>query len=212
MQWSDIGPLVGGLAPTLGKMLGGAIGGPFGAMIGSTAGDILAKSLGVPSTPEAVHEAISDPGNQQRVVEAVQSAEVAAQAQWQALVAIAQAEADVAKTEAHETGETMRSELQLGALATGRMRDVIVLLQASWRPIAMFVWMGTWPWQLGFAFYQTTTEAARAAVLSNLTWWNTMPAVLAGAYSIGRSFEKIQDRGGVGGLAGKVVSLVTKRK
>lgn len=210
MQWADIGPLVSGLAPTLGKMLGGAIGGPFGAMIGSTAGDILAKALGVPPTPEAVHEAVTDPDNQAQIVSAVQRAESEAQAKWQALVAIAQAEADVAKTSAHETGETMRSELQLGALATGHLRDIIVLMQASWRPIAMMVWVGTWPWQLWFSFYQTANEAARSAALSNLTWWNTMPAVLAGAYSIGRSFEKVTE--GAGGIAGKVVSLVTKKR
>jgi len=209
MQWSDIGPLVAGLAPTLGKMLGGAVGGPFGAMIGSTAGDILAKSLGVPATPDAVHEALTDP-TQAKVVDAVQKAEVEAQAQWQALAAIAQSEADLNKTQAQETGETMRSELQLGALATGHMRDIIVLLQASWRPVAMFVWVGTWPWQLFYAFYQTATDAARAAALSNLTWWNTMPAVLAGAYSIGRSFEKVTE--GAGGIAGKVVSIVKGRR
>jgi len=177
---------------------------------GSTAGGILAKALGVPATPEDVHAAVADPGNQAAVVDAVQRAEVEAQAQWQALAAMAQAEADLGKTEAHETGETMRSELQLGALATGHMRDIIVLLQASWRPLAMYVWVATWPWQLFFAFYQTASEAARSAALSNLTWWNTMPAVLAGAYSIGRSFEKVTE--GAGGIAGKVVSIVKGKR
>lgn len=215
MNWSDLAPLVAGLAPTLGKMLGGAVGtavaGPFGtgigSMLGSQAGDILAKALGVPATPEAVHDALTGP-DQTRVVAAVQDAEQAAVAQWQALTAMVQAEADVAKVATHETGETMRSELELGALATGHLRDIILLLQASWRPIAMYVWVATWPWQLFFAFYQTASETARAAALSNLTWWNTMPAVLAGAYSIGRSIEKVRDSGGI---VGKVLSTVVKR-
>lgn len=217
MQWSDIAPLVSGLAPTLGKMLGGVIGGPFGAMIGSTAGDLLAKSLGVPPTPEDVHAAISDPVRQTEVVDAVQRAEAQAQAQWQALSEIAKAEAEVGKVVVEQTGETMRSELALGALATGHLRDIILLLQASWRPVAMFVWMSTWPWQLFYAFYQTANEAARASALSNLTWWNATPALLAGAYSIGRSFEKVKEVGGAvsGGpaaVASKVVSIVKGRK
>lgn len=211
MQWSDIAPLVAGAAPTLGKMLGGTLAGPLGAAIGGTAGDILARALGVPATPEAVHAAVVD-SDQSRVVAAVQSAEIEAQARWQSLTAMVQAEADLAKTQAHETGETIRSELELGALATGKVRDFIIGLQATWRPIAMFVWVATWPWQLYYAFYQTS-EAARSGALSALTWWNATPALLAGAYSIGRTIEKVKDvqanvAGGPASIAKKVIAVV----
>lgn len=215
MQWSDIAPLVAGAAPTLGKMLGGAVGGPLGAAIGGTAGDILAGALGVKATPEEVHTALTDP-DQTRVVAAVQAAETEAVARWQALSEMVKAEADLGKTQVHEIAETIQSELGLGALATGKLRDFILLLQATWRPIAMFVWVGTWPWQLWYAFYQTT-EAGRSGALNALSWWNTTPALLAGAYSIGRTFEKVKDvqanvAGGAGTIAGKVVAAIKGRR
>lgn len=213
MQWADIAPLVASAAPTLGKMLGGVIGGPLGAAIGGTAGNILAGALGVSATPEAVQTALTDPAaDQGKVAAALQGAEVEAQARWQALTAMVQAEADLAKTEAHETGETIRSELQLGAMATGPLHNVIIAMQATWRPVAMFVWVATWPWQLWYAFYQST-EAARNGALSALSWWNATPALLAGAYSIGRSFEKVKEVTGTPGtIAGKIIGVVKGKR
>lgn len=215
MQWSDIAPIVAGAAPTLGKMLGGVVGGPLGAAIGGTAGDILAGALGVPATPEAVHAAVAT-GDPATTTAALQAAETEAQARWQSLAVMVQAEADLGKTESHEMSETVRSELGLGALATGRIRDVILFAQATWRPFAMFVWVLTWPWQLFYAFYQTV-EPARGSVLTNLSWWNTTPALLAGAYSIGRTFEKVKDvqanlAGGPATIAGKVLAVVKGKR
>lgn len=48
-------------APTLGGLIGTAIGGPAGAAIGGAAGkalEVLAETLGVPPTPEAVKDAV----------------------------------------------------------------------------------------------------------------------------------------------------------
>lgn len=59
MDWSTIGGLVGQAAPTIGGLLGGLIPFPGGAILGQVAGKVLAESLGVPPTPEAVHEKIS---------------------------------------------------------------------------------------------------------------------------------------------------------
>ncbi len=215
MKWADIAPLVAAGAPTLGKMLGGAVGtavaGPFGTGIGSLLGDqagkLLAGALGVPPTPDDVHAALVDP-DQTKVTAAVQAAEAEAVAQWQAMASMVASEADFAKTQVHETSEVIESELELGALATGRVRDWILFCQATWRPFAMFVWVATWPWQLFYAFYQTI-EPARGAVLTNLSWWNATPAVLAGAYSIGRTIEKVKEvQGNIAGSAGSIVKTV----
>lgn len=69
MDWSAIGQLVGAAAPTLGGLLGGLIPFPGGAILGEVAGKVIAASLGVPPTPEAVGNAL-----QTRSAEEVQAA------------------------------------------------------------------------------------------------------------------------------------------
>lgn len=59
MDWSAIGQLVGQAAPTLGGLLGGLVPFPGGAILGEVAGKVIAASLGVPPTPEAVGNAIN---------------------------------------------------------------------------------------------------------------------------------------------------------
>jgi len=58
MDWSTVSVLVAQSAPTLGKLLGGLIPFPGGAILGEVAGKIIAESLGVPPTPEAVGSAL----------------------------------------------------------------------------------------------------------------------------------------------------------
>ena len=55
------GELVKRGAPTLGGLIGSAIGGPAGAAVGGAAGkalEILGETLGVPSTPDKITEAV----------------------------------------------------------------------------------------------------------------------------------------------------------
>ncbi len=59
MDWSAVGSLIGPMAPTIGSILGGFIPFPGGAVLGSLAGKMVASALGVPPTPEAVHEAVT---------------------------------------------------------------------------------------------------------------------------------------------------------
>ena len=59
MDWSVIGGLIAPMAPTIGSILGGFIPFPGGAVLGSLAGKMVATALGVPATPEAVHDAVT---------------------------------------------------------------------------------------------------------------------------------------------------------
>lgn len=59
MDWSAVGSLVAQAAPTIGGLLGGLIPFPGGAILGQVAGKVLAEALGVPPTPEAVHDKIT---------------------------------------------------------------------------------------------------------------------------------------------------------
>ena len=60
MDWSALSPLIASAAPTLGSLLGGLIPFPGGAVLGEVAGKVLAQALGVPPTPEAVSNAITN--------------------------------------------------------------------------------------------------------------------------------------------------------
>lgn len=59
MDWSAIGSLIAPMAPTIGGLLGGFIPFPGGSILGAMAGKMVAGALGVPATPEAVHEAVT---------------------------------------------------------------------------------------------------------------------------------------------------------
>lgn len=58
-NWSNLSPLVAQFAPTIGSLLGGLIPFPGGAVLGQVAGKVLAESLGVAPTPDAVNTAIA---------------------------------------------------------------------------------------------------------------------------------------------------------
>lgn len=58
MNWSDIAPVVGAVAPVAGKIIGGLVLPVGGAFIGEKFGGLIADALGVPRNPEAVKTAI----------------------------------------------------------------------------------------------------------------------------------------------------------
>lgn len=80
MDWSALVPLVAGAAPTIGGLLGGLIPFPGGAILGKMAGNVLAESLGVAPTPEAVNTAITT-GDPATVQAALTEAEAKMQAE-----------------------------------------------------------------------------------------------------------------------------------
>lgn len=61
MRWSDVGKLLGDVAP----VVGGLLGGPAGAAVGS----LVSKALGTDNTPDAVAAALQDPANAIKIVQ-----------------------------------------------------------------------------------------------------------------------------------------------
>jgi hypothetical protein len=184
MDWTDLGPSIGKVAPTLGGLLGGLLPIPFGSTLGSLAGTAVAAALGVDPTPDAVHAAVT--GTPQDVLrEQLAAAEIEASSKWKALAEMAHADASVGVAQVGAVGSEMAAELVSGAW-----------YQRMWRPAAMFVWIGSWPFQLFTILYHVSShDPAVIAQLGSLVYalcaWNAAPAGLAGVYAYGRSQEKI---------------------
>jgi hypothetical protein len=190
MDWRDIaGDLVKAGAPIIGT----AIGGPLGGVAGNVIGKVLADALGVEPTPQAVNDAISTmPAGD------LQARLADADARWTSLAAQVQAEADLGKAQVTAMAETMRTELQVARLASGRMRNVIAFVQATWRPYIMIVWGTSLPFQLAAILHKAYARDAAslaelASVLYALAAWNAGPAGVAGVYAWGRTREKLAD-------------------
>ena len=190
MDWRDIaGDLVKAGAP----IIGSAIGGPLGGLAGNLMGKVIAEALGVDSTPEAIGGAIKSlPAGD------VQAKLAEADAKWSSIAMQVQAEADLGKAQVAAVAETMRAELQLATLASGRARNVITILQMVWRPYIMLVWGTSLPFQLVAILHKAYakdagTLAELSSVLSALALWNAGPAGIAGIYAWGRTREKLAD-------------------
>lgn len=184
MDWKDVAPAIAPIAPTLGRLLGGLIPLPFGSALGDLAGQAVAVALGVNPTPQAVSNAIA--GTPADVVAAqLQAIEAEAAEKWKAVGAIAAADATVGVAQVDAIARTQAAELVSGAW-----------YQRMWRPCAMFVWIGTWPFQLGTILWHITQhDPAVITSIGGLVYalcaWNAAPAGLAGVYAYGRSQEKI---------------------
>lgn len=205
MDWRELaGELIRAGAP----IIGGALGGPLGDMIGSTAGRIIADSLGVEPTPEAVDAAIKTlPAD--AVAAKLAAADAALAAQWPAL-------ADIGKAQVDAVGQTQRAELLLGGAIAGPWRTFLVVAQGTWRPLAMYIWIGTWPFQLGAVLHHAYLQDAAglnglAEIVNALAWWNTGPAALAGVYAVGRTYEKVKGTvTAAAGVAGALKAAVRR--
>lgn len=184
MDWSDLAPIVGVVAPTLGRLLGGALPIPFGGEVGSALGQAIAGALGVEANPSAVAHALGSTPNDVKIAQ-LSALEAEAQAKWKALADLARADASVGAVEVQTTATTIQAELVSGAW-----------YQRWWRPCAMYVWIGSWPFQLFTILnHISTKDPATIAGISGLVYalcaWNATPAALAGVYAYGRSQEKI---------------------
>jgi Holin of 3TMs, for gene-transfer release len=184
MDWTDLGPSIGQVAPTLGGLLGGLLPIPFGSTLGSLAGSAVAAALGVEPTPAAVSAAVAATP-QDVLANQLAEAEAEAKAKWAALGEMAKADATVGVAQVDATGKTMAAELVSGAW-----------YQRTWRPVAMFVWIASWPFQLfsilyGISSHDPAVIASLGSLVYALCAWNAAPAGLAGVYAYGRSQEKI---------------------
>lgn len=190
MDWKD---LAGTLAKAGAPIIGSALGGPLGGMIGGAIGNVVADALGTDPTPDAVNTAInSTPADQ------LQAKLSEADAKWQSIADQVKAESELGQKQVEQTGETMRAELALSNNLTGPWKNVIAVTQSMWRPVAMFVWVATWPWQmwmvLNHAYVRDAAElAGLSSIIYALAMWNAGPAALAGVYAWGRTKEKLSD-------------------
>ena len=184
MQWKDLAPLIGGAAPMLGKLIGGFVPLPFGQAVGQNVGEAIAAALGASASPQAVTNVLGTI-TQEELKLRLAALESSAAAQWAAMAEAAKADAAVQTEQVRNTGQSYRSELVQGTF-----------LQRTWRPLAMCVWVATWPVQLGGFFYMATSRdpailGAMPSLMTALAAWNAAPAALAGVYSWGRTQEKI---------------------
>jgi len=175
MDWSELAPTVGAVAPTLGRLLGGAIPLPFGSAIGGAIGGAIASALGVDANPQSVNSALGATPSDVKIAQ-LRELEADAKAKYAALATSVQAEAQVGTAEVQSTAATMQSELVSGTW-----------YQRWWRPAAMYLWVATWPFQL----YLIARAGDMAGAVNAFALWNAGPAALAGVYSYGRSWEKV---------------------
>lgn len=143
MGWKDIvGPVLQSAAPTLAKGLLGQIpfAGPLivqfgGEMIDDAIGKLIAETLGVEATPEAVKTAIETMPTTE-VVEKLKAAEAVASARWPALTEIAKAEEETARVQIVTTAESMKQEVFAATeLKESKWRTAVLVMNAIWRPL-----------------------------------------------------------------------------
>lgn len=198
MDWKDVGAVVAPLAPTLGGILGGLIPVPGGATIGEWAGRVVASSLGVDPTPDAVNNAIvnGDPATVQAQLSAAESEAVA---KWQA-------QADVGKTQVEAVNETIRAE---AAKVDGWWGSWRMLLAWSlffetlmWPPFIMYL-IG---WKAGIG------DLVQASGIIT-TWWAARFGLLGVHVWTGSNERQTAITGQpVKGVLATVATAITKKK
>jgi len=122
MNWSDVGRVIGGAAPTLGALLGGPAGGAVGALI--------ASALGTASDPDSVNAAIA--ANPEAMVK-VQELQLNAKVQLQQLAVTA--EMNRMQAEGLQYAAEAADRDSARTLAAKQPNDVV-------RPILTFVTLG----------------------------------------------------------------------
>lgn len=142
MDWK---PLAGSLIKAGAPIIGGALLGPLGAGAGDILGSIVANALGVEATPDAVNNAIVN-GDPSTVSAALAKAEAEASNKWDAIIAIAQSQAEVDKTNIQEVNETIRAEAQAG-VSWYHWRHLLGFVTLAWLsaplpPIAYHMFAG----------------------------------------------------------------------
>ena len=112
MNWKDVAPIIGAIAPMAGKIIGGLIPFPFASVIGEQFGNIVARQFGVPATPQAVNEAIAVAGEETaraKIGAAVEQARI----EIAGFVDLEKAYWHAVEVGLTQTGLTMREEIRL---------------------------------------------------------------------------------------------------
>jgi hypothetical protein len=129
-----IGTLVGGQVPIFGDMIEGA-----GENIGKAAADMIARSLGVEPTPDAIGQAIERMPTTD-VMTRLQGVEAEAMAKWPALAEMHKADAADRTAQSQAINETMRSEIAAG-VSPWHWRHLLGYVTLFWfvMPLPAFV-------------------------------------------------------------------------
>lgn len=141
----DWKPLAGALIKAGAPVIGGALAGPLGSTAGNILGGIVASALGVEPTPESVGAAIQN-GDPAAVNAALAAADQEAASKWDAIAKIAQAQAEVDKSNIEQVNETIRAEAQAG-VSWYHWRHLLGFVTLAWLsvplpPIAYHMWIG----------------------------------------------------------------------
>jgi len=189
MDWISVARMIAPLAPALGGVLGGFIPIPGGALAGQALGNVIARSLGVPATPDAVAGAVGATANDVLVAKLNAAAEEA-RAQWPAFAQAEQAYFEAQAKIAESVNVTMRAESS---------PDQRHWFYTGWRPAAgwLFVLFAA---SFGVLLIVAGARAAfmgKPEALKALTdAWPIFAAyfgalaAMVGVYIVGRSSEK----------------------
>lgn len=207
MDWLAVAKLLGPMAPVLGGVLGGLIPVPGAALAGQALGSVLARSLGVPATPEAVSKAIQESPNE--VLLARLSAAVEeAKATWPAYAEVEKAYYEAQARIAETVNVTMRAEL-------GHQHWFFT----GWRPAAGWVLVYFMTFFGGMLLWATGVTIGRVAEpLKEISAaWPVYTAyigalsALVGVFIVGRSQEKVALTEKIVPPAPQVVSIFKKK-
>lgn len=111
MDWKEIGKLIAPMAPTIGGVLGDLVPIPLGGIVGRGIGQILADTLGVENTPEAVGAAIQNDPN---AAAKIAAAESEAAVKWPAIAESMKAYYAGNSAQSKEINTTIRQEVAKG--------------------------------------------------------------------------------------------------
>ena len=189
MDWMQVARAVAPLAPTLGGILGGFIPFPGGSLIGQQIGNVIAKSLGVEPTPQAVGDALAKMNHEEKLA-ALQAATERARIEVQGFVEAEKQYFETIRVAVSETGQTMRAEIQ---------PENRHWFYTGWRPAAGWVFV-TYSLIFGGILMAAGIASGfygKAEALDKLTaawpiyaaYFGTL-AAMVGVYVIGRSQEK----------------------
>lgn len=109
MDWKDLAPIVGAIAPTAGSILGGLIPFPGGSIIGEKFGQFIADALGVARDPAAVRAKLDADSGQ--TIAAINAATERARVEIQGFVDMERAVQATIQESIRQTNETMRVEI-----------------------------------------------------------------------------------------------------
>lgn len=188
MDWMSLAKVVAPLAPTLGGFLGGLIPLPGASLAGQAIGNVIAKQLGVPATPQAVNDALARMTHEEKLA-ALNAATERARIEVQGFVEAEKQYHETLRVAIGETGQTMREEMR---------PENRHWFYTGWRPAAGWIFdifasvfgvILTWA-----AFRAMTGDPAALQALANA--WPIFAAhlgflaAMVGVYVIGRSQEK----------------------